>query len=282
MGKHLVERGLAIFPIVEGDLIDPLLVTKLPPPHLRTPLVSRSHLVKLLQQGVAGPLTLLSAPAGYGKTTLLMQWQAESAMPVAWLSLEAQENDPVRFLTYLLAALQEHYPDLDMNILALLRAPQSTPLQRALAVLTNDLMHHQGRNIALVLDDYQVIEAAPIHHALAFLLDHLPPHIHLVLSTRADPPLPLARLRARGQLTELRAADLRMSNSEAETFLQTVMGLNLPDQAMFSLQHRTEGWVAGLQLAALSLQGREDAGSFIAAFTGSHRFVLDYLSPEGL
>ena len=265
-----------------GDPLHPLLATKLHPPCPRAKLVSRPHLVKRLQEGIAGPLTLLSAPAGYGKTTLLAQWLAESATPVAWLSLEPQDNDPVRFLTYLLAALQTHSPDPDMHILALLQAPQSTPLERALVVLTNNLMNRQREDFALVLDDCQVIEASPIHHALAFLLDHLPPQMHLVLATRADPPLALARLRARGQLVELRATDLRLSSSESETFLHTVMGLDLPPEAILALERRTEGWVAGLQLAALSLRGRDDVPTFLAAFTGSHRFVLDYLSEEVL
>ncbi|HEX4206066.1 MAG TPA: LuxR C-terminal-related transcriptional regulator [Ktedonobacteraceae bacterium] len=261
---------------------DPLLTTKLHQPYPRNRLVSRSYLIERLQQGMTGALTLLSAPAGYGKTTLLTQWLAERNMPVSWLSLEPEDNDPVRFLTYLLAALQVHDPDLDMHILALLQARPSTPLQKALAVLTNDLLNRQGGDFALVLDDYQVIDAAPIHHALSFLLDHLPPQMHLVLATRADPPLPLARLRARGQLTELRTADFQLSSSESETFLQAVMGLDLPSEAMLALERRTEGWVAGLQLAALSLRGRDDVSTFLAAFTGSHRFVLDYLSEEVL
>jgi LuxR family maltose regulon positive regulatory protein len=227
-------------------------------------------------------LTLVSAPAGFGKTTLLTQWLAERRMPVAWLSLEPEDNDPVRFLTCLLAALQTHYPDLDMNILALLQAAQSTPLERVLAVLAHDLTKRQRRDFALVLDDYQVISDPSLHHALAFLLDHLPPQLHLVLSTRADPPLPLARLRARGQLIEVRAADLRLSSSESETFLRTVMGLDLPRQAVLALEQRTEGWVAGLQLAALSLRDREDVSTWLSGFTGSHRFVLDYLSEEVL
>ncbi len=280
--QHGYEAPPVSSPLLTDDLLNPLLATKLHPPRLRTPLVSRSHLVQRLQQGVAGPLTLLSAPPGYGKTTLLTQWQAESTTRVAWLSLEQQDNDPVCFLTYLLAALQKHCPDLDMNILALLQAPQHPPLQKVLAVLSNDLMNRQRGDLALVFDDYQVIEASPIHHALAFLLDHLPSHIHLILSTRADPPLPLARLRARGQLTELRAADLRLSSCEAGAFLQIVMGLNLPLQAVLSLQRRTEGWVAALQLAALSLRGREDVSTFLVTFTGSHRFVFDYLSEEVL
>jgi LuxR family maltose regulon positive regulatory protein len=203
-------------------------------------------------------------------------------VPIAWLTLEQGDNDPVRFLTCLLAALQRHYPDLDMHILDLLQLPHSTALERALAVLTNDLVNRQRGDFAVVLDDYQVISDPSLHRALAFLLEHLPSQMHLVLSTRAGPPLPLARLRARGQLIEVRAADLRLSSSECETFLQTVMGLDLPLEAMLALERRTEGWVAGLQLAALSLRGREDVSTWLSAFSGSHRFVFDYLSEEVL
>lgn len=232
---------------------DPLLSTKLHQPRPRSRLVSRSHLIERLQQGMECALTLISASAGFGKTTLLAQWLAESNTPAVWLSLEPEDNDHFRFLTYLIAAFQMQYPHLDMNVLALLEAPQSAPLERALAVLTNDLMNRQVGDFALVLDDYHVITAEPIHHAMAFLLDHLPPQMHLVPLTRADPPLPLSRLRARGQLIELRAAELRLSTSETETFLHTVMGLDLPSEAVAALERRTEGWVAGLQLAALSL-----------------------------
>jgi LuxR family maltose regulon positive regulatory protein len=273
---------IPVSPISMGVQLDPSLATRLSPPRPRSHLVSRSRLIERLEQGMECALTLVSAPAGFGKTTLLTQWLAERSMPVAWLSLEPGDNDPTRFLTSLIAALQTHYPDLDMNILALLQAPQSTPLERALVVLTNDLMHRQRGDFALVLDDYEVITEQSLHRALAFLLDHLSPQLHLVLATRADPPLPLARLRACGQLNELRATDLRLSTGESESFLQTVMGLDLPLEAMLALERRTEGWVAGLQLAALSLRGRDGASTFLATFTGSHRFVLDYLSEEVL
>jgi LuxR family maltose regulon positive regulatory protein len=281
-GRAMRTDTIPVSPISMGVQLDPLLATRLSPPRPRSHLVSRSRLIERLQQSMECALTLISAPAGFGKTTLLTQWLAERSMPVAWLSLEPGDNDPARFLTSLIAALQTHYPDLDMNILALLQAPQSTPLERALVVLTNDLMHRQREDFALVLDDYQVITDQTLHRALAFLLDHLPPQMHLVLATRADPPLPLARLRACGQLNELRATDLRLSTGESETFMQTVMGLDLPLEAMLALERRTEGWVTGLQLAALSLRGREDVSAWLSAFTGSHRFVLDYLSEEVL
>lgn len=274
--------GVGSAPASEAEQGMVLLATKFAPPRLPSLLVGRDRLLTRLDAARSHRLTLLSAPAGYGKTTLLAQWLAESAIPVAWLALDGLDNDPVRFLTYLLAAMQTYASDLDINILALLEAPQTAPLEKALAVLIHSLMSQRTGDFALVLDDYQVIEASPIHHALAFLLDHLPPHLHLVLSTRADPPLPLARLRARRQLTELRAADLRLSQSESEIFLQTVMGLDLPPEALLAIERRTEGWIAGLQLAALSLRGRDDVSTWLSAFTGSHRFVLDYLSEEVL
>jgi ATP/maltotriose-dependent transcriptional regulator MalT len=261
---------------------DPLLATKLYVPRPRTQLVHRSHLIERLQQGMECALTLVSAPAGFGKTTLLAQWLAESGTPVAWLSLEPEDNDPVRFLTYLIAALQTRNPQLGVNILELLEASQSTPLESALIVLSNDIINRQIADFVLVLDDYHTIASESIDRAMTFLIEHLPPQVHLILATRADPPLPLSRLRARGQLVELRAADLRMNSAETNTLLHTVMGLNLPDEAISALENRTEGWVAGLQLAALSLHGRRDISTFLAAFSGSHRFVLDYLSEEVL
>jgi LuxR family maltose regulon positive regulatory protein len=265
-----------------GDPHNLLLATKLHLPRPRAQLVSRSHLVERLQQGVTGVLTLVSAPAGFGKTTLLAQWRASTRAPVAWLSLEPEDNDPTRFLKYLIAALQTLDPDLGAPALALLRLPQPAELETVLALLTNELMRWQGEDFALVLDDYHVVEAPSIHRALTYLVEHLPPQMHLIIATRADPPLPLARLRARGQLTELRAAELRFRAAEASAFLEEVMGLHLTPQDVATLQIRTEGWIAGLQLAALSLQGRATVSEFLPAFTGSHHFVLDYLSEEVL
>jgi LuxR family maltose regulon positive regulatory protein len=262
--------------------LHPLLATKLYKPRPRTQLVPRAHLVKRLKQGMTGPLTLISAPAGFGKTTLLAQWLAESDMAVTWLSLEAEDNDPTRFLSYLIATLQTLDAQLGTTALALLRTPQPAPPETVLAVLTNDLVERGGGEFALVLDDYHTITAESIQHGMTFLLEHLPPQLHLVLATRVDPPLPLARLRAQGQLTEVRMADLRFGAAEVSTFLQTMMGLNLEDSALATLEQRTEGWIAGLQLAALSLQGRADVSGFLAAFTGTHRYVLDYLSEEVL
>jgi LuxR family maltose regulon positive regulatory protein len=269
-------------PNTHGDPLAPLLATKLHLPRPRAQLVPRSHLVERLQQGVAGALTLVSAPAGFGKTTLLAQWRASTRAPVAWLSLEPEDNEPTRFLTYLIAALQTLDPHLGAPARALLGPPQHAELETVLTVLANDLMRGPGEDFALVLDDYHVVEAAPIHRALTYLVEHLPPRMHLIIATRADPPLPLARLRARGHLTELRAAELRFQAAEAGAFLEEVMGLRLSPEDVATLQTRTEGWIAGLQLAGLSLQGRATVSGFLPAFTGSHRFVLDYLSEEVL
>ncbi len=262
--------------------LNQILATKLYAPRPRAHLVLRAHLIERLQQGVERPLTLISAPAGFGKTTLLAQWFMESGMPVAWVSLEAEDNDPTRFLSYLIAALQTLDAQIGTTAMAMLHTPQPSAPEAVLAVLTNDLVDRGGGDFALVLDDYHVITADPIHCGMTFLVEHLPPQMHLILATRADPPLPLARLRAQGQLSEVRAADLRFGTAEASVFLQAVMGLDLPAEAINTLESRTEGWIAGLQLAALSLQGRADISGFLAAFTGSHRYVFDYLSDEVL
>ncbi|GHO50623.1 LuxR C-terminal-related transcriptional regulator [Ktedonospora formicarum] len=259
-----------------------LLATKFHPPRPRTQLVSRGPLVERLQRGVRGALTLVSAPAGYGKTTLLAQWLASTLAPVAWLSLESEENEPTQFFTYLLAALQTLDPHFGARAQARLRLLQSADLETVLALLINDLINWQAEDFTLVLDDYHVITATPIHRALTHLVEHLPPQMSLIIATRSDPPLPLARLRALGHLTELRATELRFGATEASAFLEKVMRLHLSQEEVTTLQTRTEGWIAGLQLAALSLQSRADIASALAAFTGGHRFVLDYLSEEVL
>ncbi len=258
----------------------PLLATKLHMPRPRAQLVSRSQLAERLQEGMEHALTLVSAPAGFGKTTVLAQWLAQSKTPVAWLSLEPDDNEPVRFLSYLIAALQTLDPFIGESALVLLHMPQPAPPQTVLAQLTNDLLTREAAAFVLVLDDYHVITAEAIHRMLISLVEHLPPQMHLMIATRADPPLQLARLRARGQLTEVRVADLRFTHQEAQTFLQQVMHIELAPQDLALLQSRTEGWIAGLQFAGLSLRGRSDVSAFLTAFTGSHRFVLDYLSEE--
>src|SRR6266480_5003085 len=279
-----VPSAQAVSQVLRSDALTPRLSTKLHRPLPRAQLVRRPQLAERLTQGVMGPLTLVSAPAGFGKTTLLAQWLAESGMPVAWLSLEPGDNEPVRFLSYLIAALQTLDPHLGAVALTLLQMPQPAAAETVLTLLTNDVGSHgrDGGDFALVLDDYHVLDAKPLDQALTFLLEHLPPQMHLVIATREDPPLPLARLRARGHLTEVRAVDLRFTPSEAAAFLTQMMGLTLSAEDIAALERRTEGWIAGLHLAALSLQGQQDATSFIRSFTGSHHFVLDYLLEEVL
>ena len=244
-------------------------------------MVLRPRLIERLNEGLHRKLTLISAPAGFGKTTLVSEWVAGCERPVAWLSLDEGDNDPTRFLTYLVAALQTIAANIGEGVLGVLQSPQPPPTESILTALLNEITTIPD-NFILVLDDYHVIDAKPVDHALTFLLEHLPPQMHLVIATREDPHLPLARLRARGQLTELRAADLRFTPSEAAEFLNQVMGLNLSAEDIAALETRTEGWIAGLQLAALSMQGHQDAASFIKSFTGSHHFVLDYLVEEVL
>jgi len=343
----------------------PLLRTKLHVPPIRPELVPRPRLIERLNAGLLGPsglhkdrslserrftrkLTLISAPAGFGKTTLLSEWintgarsreygvgegsatpysllptpssllrtpsfplpspSSPSSTPYSplstpysllptpsfsWLSLDENDNDPTRFLSYLIAALRtmearqksaaQQVPVglIAKEVLSALQSPQPPPTESVLTVLINKISALPDR-IVLVLDDYHLIEAQPIHDALTYLLDHLPPQMHLVIATREDPHLPLARLRARGQLTELRATDLRFSSSEAAEFLNQVMGLNLSAEDVAALETRTEGWIAGLHLAAISMQGHEDVSGFIRSFTGSHRFVMDYLIEDVL
>jgi len=261
----------------------PILATKLYIPPSRRRVVVRPRLIERLNEGlVAGTkLTLVSAPAGFGKTTLIGEWVAGCGRPVAWLSLDEGDSDPRRFLTYLIAALQTVAPGIGEGILTVLRSPQPPPIESTLTALLNDITTIPS-DVVLVLDDYHVLDAKPVDDALAFLVEHLPSQMHLVIATREDPALPLARLRARGQLTELRAADLRFTPSEAAGFLHEVMNLDLSAEEVAALDARTEGWIAGLQLAAISLQGRPDVAGFIASFAGSHHFVLDYLLEEVL
>jgi LuxR family maltose regulon positive regulatory protein len=260
-----------------------ILATKLYIPPSRQRVVLRPRLVERLDEGLAAGnrLTLVSAPAGFGKTTLVSEWVAGCGRPVAWLSLDEGDSDPSRFQTYLVAALQTVAPGIGEGLLALLRSPQPPPPESTLTALLNDIATIPN-DVVIVLDDYHVLDARPVDDALAFLVEHLPSQVHLVIATREDPALPLARLRARGQLTELRAADLRFTPSEAAGFLNEVMGLDLSTDEIATLEARTEGWIAGLQLAAISVQGRDDVAGFIESFAGSNRFVLDYLVEEVL
>ena len=289
----------------------PLLRTKLYIPPPRQQQVLRPRLIERLDAGLDRKLTLVSAPAGFGKTTLVSEWihtgassrecgvrgkqGRASASPsafcsllstplFAWLSLDEGDNDPTRFLSYLIGALQTLQPSMGKGALSVLESPRPPPMEAILTATINEIAALPDRMV-LVLDDYHLIGAQPIHDALTFLLEHLPPPpggLHLVIVTREDPLLPLARLRARGQLTELRAEDLRFSSSEAAEFLNQVMGLNVPAEDVAALERRTEGWIAGLQLAAISMRGHKDVTGFIRSFTGSHHFVLDYLLEEVL
>ena len=264
----------------------PILATKLHIPPPRPGVVLRPRLIERLNEGLQGRLILVSAAAGCGKTTLISEWLAGRGgvtppPAAAWLSLDAGDHDPARFWAYVIAALQTLAPGIGTEVLAALASPQPPPTAELLTVLLNEIAA-MPQEFILILDDYHLVDAEPVDQALAFLLEHQPPQMHLVIATREDPRLPLARLRARGQMTELRAADLRFTPAEAAEFLNPVMGLNLSAGDIAALETRTEGWIAGLQLAAISMQGHPDTASFIKSFTGSHRFVLDYLVEEVL
>ena len=278
----------------------PLLETKLCVPRWRTGLVPRARLIEHLDHGTERKLTLVSAPAGFGKTTLLAEWLAvtqASERPAAWVSLDQGDNDPTLFWAYFITALQTVHSGVGETALSLLRSPQPPPIEALLGTLLNEIatishdpstgsgqvpLTGSGHGFVLVLDDYHVIDAQPIHSGITFLVDHLPPQMHLVIASRADPPLPLSRLRGRGELAELRAADLRFTPDEAAAFLNDVMGLSLSAGDVETLEARTEGWIAGLQLAALSMRGREDVSGFIRAFAGDDRYIVDYLVEEVL
>jgi len=277
---------------------EPLLMTKLYIPPLRPGLVPRPRLIERLDESLqlGRKLTLISAPAGFGKTTLLSEWVAgferlEPKVRAAWLSLDKGDSDPNRFLAYLVTALQTVADGVGAAMLAALQSSQPPPIESLLTTLLNELTSIP-EHFVLVLDDYHVIDSQAVDTALTFLLEHLPQPplggMHLVIASREDPHLPLAQLRARGQLTELRVNDLRFTPSEAAELLNQVMGLELAAEEIVALERRTEGWIAGLQLASLALQGtlsmqdRKDTTSFIKSFTGSHRFVLDYLLEEVL
>jgi LuxR family maltose regulon positive regulatory protein len=272
-------------------MASPILATKLHIPTPQTNAVPRPQLVAHLNAGLGreGPflrkLSLISAPAGFGKTTVVSEWLAnsirnDSAQP-AWLSLDSADNDPTRFWSYLIAALQTQQAQIGQGALGLLQSPQPRPIETVLTTLINEI-NLSTQALILVLDDYHLIQERSIHEGLAFLLEQLPPQLHLVIASRADPPFPIARLRARGLLSELRVTDLRFSSGEAVQFLNQRMGLSLKPQDLAALEARTEGWIAGLQMAALSLQGRSDPHAFIQAFSGSHRFIIDYLLEEVL
>jgi LuxR family maltose regulon positive regulatory protein len=261
----------------------PLLETKFHVPRRRRGLTTRPRLSERLNRGADSALTLVSAPAGFGKTTLLTEWLAfvsADGWSAAWLSLDKRDNDPALFWTYFVTALQKASNEVGAAALSLLQSAHP-PVEALLATLLNDL-HAVPNDVVLVLDDYHVIDAPDIQNGIAFLLEHLPPQVHLVIAGRADPVLPLARLRARGELVEIRAADLRFTADEAAAYLSGSMGLELTGPDVAVLEDRTEGWIVALQLAALSMQGREDVAAFIAGFAGDDRYIVDYLAEEVL
>jgi LuxR family maltose regulon positive regulatory protein len=264
----------------------PLLATKLFAPSPRPGLVLRQRLLDRLEVGLRGPLTLLVAPAGWGKTTVLSTWCGSACPParsVAWVALDVGDNDPVRFWTYVLTALERERPGLAAGALTSLRGSRPPLMEAALTALLNALAA-TPEDVILVLDDFHVIQAEAVHVGLTFLLERLPLQFHLLIANREDPPFPLARRRAQGGVAEIRVADLRFTPEETAEFLATRLGASLSSEDVAALEARSEGWIAALQLAALSLRDRspQEVESFIAAFTGSNRYVVDYLTEEVL
>lgn len=262
-------------------MVSPLLVTKLHLPSPCSPLVQRKRLLEKLNQGFSSKLILISAAAGFGKTTVLSEWVQQAKLPIGWLSLDERDNDPTRFWLYVVTALQQGVPHLGEATLAMLQSPEQLPFEAFLIPLINEFAQLQT-NLILVLDDYHLITATVIHDALNFVLEHLPTQVHLAIATRVHPPLALAKLRVRAQLTELGANDLRFTDAEATTFLHQSLSGPLTASQVATLQNKTEGWVAGLQLATLSLQGAANSASLIDSFKGNQQHILDYLVEEVL
>ncbi len=265
----------------DSQLKPPILATKLRIPSCRPDFVLRPHLIERMNQSLVQKFTLISAPAGFGKTSLVSMWAEQASTPVAWLSLEEQENDLTRFLAYLLASLQVVDPELGKDAHDILRSPQPPSYEMILTSLINDLAG-SDETIVSVLDDYHFIQTQIVHEAVSFLLEHLPSPMHIIMITRADPPLPIPRLRGRGELAEFRAADLRFNLVEASQFLEDVVRMEISAQDVDALHKHTEGWITALQMAALSMQGRKDVRSFVDSFTGSHQYIADYLTQEVL
>jgi len=262
-------------------MLETLLRTKLFIPPLRPDLVPRPHLIERLIQGLqfGRKLTLISAPAGFGKSTLVSGWLAESSVQAAWLSLDQGDNDPVRFWTYLIAAIQTIDQDMGAEARQIVSAPQLRSTEPVAISLINDISQF-AHDLILILDDYHLIEAGQVHASLNYLLEHQPPNLHLILITRVDPPLSLARLRAHGRLVEIRAGDLQFSSDEAAMLFNDVESLSLKPEQVEALNRRAEGWIVGLNLAALSLKGQPGSETIIERFTGSNKFILDYLTEE--
>ncbi len=258
-----------------------ILATKLYIPPARSKIVPRHRLIEQLNKGLHHRLTLISAPAGFGKTTLVSEWIVGCERPTAWVSIDEGDSDPISFLTYLISAMQTINAGIGSEVLEVIQASQLPPIESILTTLLNEISTIPNEFV-LVLDDYHLIDARLVDDTLTFLLEHLPPQMHVVITTREDPNFPLARFRARNQLTELRVTDLRFTPLEAAEFLNQVMDLSLSAKDVAALETRTEGWIAGLQLAALSMQGHQDIPGFIQAFAGDHRYIVDYLVEEVL
>ena len=260
-----------------------ILLTKLYVPSPRPDLVTRHRLIERLNKSLVSgcKLTLISAPAGFGKTTLVCDWLGSMSIPSAWLTLDERDKDPAHFLAYFIAAIQNIKPGIGLNLQAILQTPQPLQIEYILTLLINEISMIE-EDFVIVLDDYHRIDSLQVDQSLGFLVEHQPARMHLVITTREDPDLPLARLRGRGQCVELRAADLRFTNNETAEYLNRIMKLGLTEPDIDALEARTEGWIAGLQLAAISMRGHKDAAAFIQSFTGSHRFVMDYLLEEVL
>lgn len=257
----------------------PILTTKLYIPPPRSKDILRPRLIQLLNEGLdrTPSVTLISAPVGYGKTTLVSDWVAGCKTPVAWLSLDEVDNDPTRFLAYFIAALKTIAPNIEFGLSGKIQSPQAPPTESSLTSLLNQIIAIPD-NFILVLDDYHVIDSKSVENVLTFFLEHLPHQMHLVITTREDPNIPLTRLRGQGQLTEVRAADLRFTPAETAEFLNNVMSLNLSAEDITALETRTEGWIAGLQLAGLSLRGQADVREFIRSFAGVCTFWIETVS----
>jgi len=267
-GAHVRERDI-------------LLATKLRVPRSRPDILVRPRLLDRVEEAAARELLLVSAPAGFGKSTLLAEWARATNRPVGWVSLDSDDNDQVRLWRYLLAAVEQVHPGLQERVLPLLDTPDQPTPEAVVTAIVNELTASPSE-FAVVLDDYHVIESPPLQTSIAFLLERLPPGMHVVIAGGSDPPLPLGRMRGRGQLAEVRAEDLRFTREEAVALLREIWGLELPEQSVAVLEERTEGWVTGLQLAALSLRAGSDPADLIRGFSGGHRYVLDYLTGEVL
>ncbi|MBE9109068.1 LuxR family transcriptional regulator [Nodosilinea sp. LEGE 07298] len=281
MGNSIRYRDTVLALTQAECVATPLLLTKLHQPSSRSHLVRRDRILQTLQQGLGSRLILVSAPAGFGKTTALGEWAQQTQQPVGWLALDERDNDPTRFWCYLVAALQKADRPLGEATLSMVQSPEPIPFEAFLTPLLNELAQLET-DLILVLDDYHVITTPTIHEGLGFLLEHLPPGVRMAIATRTDPPLPLARWRVRSQLTELRSTDLRFSDAEATTFLQQSLPQSLTEAQVMTLQQQTEGWIAGLQLAMLSLRESASPTALIETFSGTQRYILDYLVEEVL